>query len=460
MAVATENRTADAEQVRRQAEADGIEFFFAQFVDMHAKPSAKLVPMSNFDGMVNDGAGFAGFAAGPIGQTPASPDMMAIPDLNSYTPVPFKPGLARFACDITVEGKEWPYCPRTILRRQLDRAKAMGYTFKIGMELEFFLLRETADGGIELADPLDRLDQPCYDMKGLTRHYEFLSQLSTYVNRLGWGSYANDHEDANGQFESNFEFADALTTADRAIFFRYMVHAMAQERGMLATFMPKPFGHLTGNGGHFHMSLWDEDGETDLFADDNDPNGLGLSQLAYHFVGGLKKHAKAYIAVTAPTVNSYKRLTTTAGTPTSGATWSPIFITHGANNRTQMLRLPGGHVEDRTVDGSCNPYLAAAVILAAGLDGVEHGIEPGPHNDENLYTLSAQQLKRRRIELLPANLLDATRHLQKDTVIREALGNTGTEDYVDYFVRIKQEEWNAYHEQVTPWEVNRYLTLF
>jgi glutamine synthetase len=460
MAVATENRTADAEQVRRQAEADGIEFFFAQFVDMNAKPSAKLVPMSNFNGMVNDGAGFAGFAAGPIGQTPASPDMMAIPDLNSYTPVPFKPGLARFACDITVEGKEWPYCPRTILRRQLDRAKAMGYTFKIGMELEFFLLRETADGGIELADPLDRLDQPCYDMKGLTRHYEFLSQLSTYVNRLGWGSYANDHEDANGQFESNFEFADALTTADRAIFFRYMVHAMAQERGMLATFMPKPFGHLTGNGGHFHMSLWDEDGETDLFADDNDPNGLGLSQLAYHFVGGLKKHAKAYIAVTAPTVNSYKRLTTTAGTPTSGATWSPIFITHGANNRTQMLRLPGGHVEDRTVDGSCNPYLAAAVILAAGLDGVEHGIEPGPHNDENLYTLSAQQLKRRRIELLPANLLDATRNLQKDTVIREALGNTGTEDYVDYFVRIKQEEWNAYHEQVTPWEVNRYLTLF
>ena len=184
--------------------------------------------------------------------------MMAIPDLASYTPVPFKPGLARFACDITVEGKEWPYCPRTILRRQLERAKELGYTFKVGMELEFFLLRETADGGIELADPLDRLDQPCYDMKGLTRQYEFLSQLSTYVNQLGWGSYANDHEDANGQFESNFEFADALTTADRAIFFRYMVHAMAQERGMLATFMAKPFGHLTGNGGHFHMSLWDE----------------------------------------------------------------------------------------------------------------------------------------------------------------------------------------------------------
>jgi len=423
-----------ADTIRAKAEQDGIKFFFAQFVDMNAKPSAKLVPIENWEGLVTEGAGFAGFAAGPIGQTPASPDMMAIPDLASYTPVPFKPGLARFACDITVLGEEWP--------------------------LEFFLLRETADGGLELADPLDRLDQPCYDMKGLTRHYEFLSQLSTYVNQLGWGSYANDHEDANGQFESNFEFADALTTADRAIFFRYMVHAMAQERGMLATFMAKPFGHLTGNGGHFHMSLWDESGSTDLFKDDDDPNGLGLSKLGYQFTAGLKKHAKAYIAVTAPTVNSYKRLTTTAGTPTSGATWSPIFITHGANNRTQMLRLPGGHVEDRTVDGSCNPYLAMAVILAAGLDGIENELDPGPHNDDNLYELSEKELKRRKIELLPANLLDATRNLEKDKVIREALGNTGTEDYVDYYVKTKQDEWKAYHEQVTQWEVNRYLTLF
>jgi len=374
--------------------------------------------------------------------------------------VPFKPGLARFACDITVEGEEWPYCPRTILRRQLDRAAKLGYTFKVGMELEFFLLRETEDGGIELADPLDRLEQPCYDMKGLTRQYDFLSTLSGYVNQLGWGSYANDHEDANGQFESNFEFADALTTADRAIFFRYMVHAMAQERGMLATFMPKPFSHLTGNGGHFHMSLWDADGGTDLFADSDDANGLGLSQLGYHFTGGLKQHAAAYIAVTAPTVNSYKRLTTTAGTPTSGATWSPIFITYGANNRTQMLRVPGGHVEDRTVDGSCNPYLAMAVILAAGLDGVENELDAGPFNDANLYTLTREELQAAGIKLLPANLLDATRNLAEDEVIRKALGNTGTEDYVDYFVKTKQEEWNAYHEQVTPWEVQRYLTLF
>ena len=375
--------------------------------------------------------------------------------------MPFKPGLARFACDIYVEGEEWPYCPRTILRRQLERAKKLGYTFKIGMELEFFLLRETEDGGIELADPLDQLDQPCYDMKGLTRHYEFLSTLSTYVNKLGWGSYANDHEDANGQFESNFEFADALTTCDRAIFFRYMVHAMAQERGHAGDLhgqavrppdrQRRPLPHVAvGRVGRARPVRRRRRSAT----------ASACPSSATSSPAGLKKHAKAYIAVTAPTVNSYKRLTTTAGTPTSGATWSPIFITHGANNRTQMLRLPGGHVEDRTVDGSCNPYLAAAVILAAGLDGIEN--EHGSRAAQRRQPVRAvrKELKKRKIELLPANLLDATRHLEKDKVLRDALGNTGTEDYIDYFVKTKQDEWKAYHEQVTPWEVKHYLTLF
>src|SRR3954470_14700011 len=258
-----------ADTIRAKADQDGIKFFFAQFVDMNAKPSAKLVPIENWDGLVNEGAGFAGFAAGPIGQSPASPGMMAIPDLASYTPVPFKPGLARFACDVTVEGEPWPYCPRTILRNATARAEALGYRLKMGIELEFFLVKED-EGRIVLLDDLDTLEQPCYDMKGLTRNYEFIAQLSRYVNELGWGNYANDHEDANGQFESNFDYADAITTSDRAIFFRYLVHAMAQERGHLATFMPKPFGNLTGNGAHLHVSLWDPTGTTNLFADDDD----------------------------------------------------------------------------------------------------------------------------------------------------------------------------------------------
>jgi glutamine synthetase len=445
------------EDVRRESQERGIEFYFAQFVDMYARPSAKLVPAANLDDLVTDGAGFAGFAAGEIGQSPHNPDLAAKPDLASFTPVPWQPGLARFACDVYVEGEEWPYDPRTILRRQLERARSAGYEFKIGLELEYFLLRQTENGGIEVADTLDTLEKPCYDLRGLTRNYEFLTTVSKYVNELGWGNYANDHEDANGQFEQNFTFTDALTSCDRAIFFRYMVHTLAQQRGMLATFMPKPFSSLTGNGCHFHMSLWD--GDTNLFLDEDDPRGLGLSELAYHFIGGLKKHAAAYIAVTASTVNSYKRLKESSWTQ-SGATWSPVFVSYGYNNRTQMLRIPApGRVEDRTIDGGCNPYLAATVILAAGLDGIEQGLEAGEPNTLNLYELSAADRERYGIEVLPANLLDATRELGKDDALRAALGRAVDEDYVDYYIRVKQREWASYHEQVTPWEVDHYLTL-
>jgi glutamine synthetase len=459
---ATEPFTApsSADDVKNYIADHDIEFLFAQFVDMHGKPNAKLVPARHFDGLMEDGAGFAGFAAGPIGQFPHDPDLAAMPDPRSLTPLWWKPGVARLACDVWVEGEEWPYCPRTILRRQLDRARELGYEFMIGAELEYFLVREKEDRSIELADPLDRLDQPCYDMRGLTRNLDFMSQVSRYVTDYGWNNYANDHEDANGQFEQNFDYADALTTADRAIFFRYMLESLAQERGLIATFMPKPFGHLTGNGCHFHMSLW-KDGENVFEVDDpsDDPRGLGLSELAYNFIGGLKKHAKAYIALTAPTVSSYKRLKT--GTR-SGSSWAPVFVSYGFNNRTQMLRIPAaGRIEDRTVDGSCNPYLAATAVLAAGLDGIENGLDAGdPTTELNLHELSEDQRKELGVELLPANLLDATRELEQDDVLRKALGTTPREDYVDYFVKVKQEEFADWHNEVTQWEIDRYLQLF
>jgi glutamine synthetase len=447
------------EDVRKLVKQNGNEFLFAQFVDMYAKPSAKLVPANHLDDLFAEGAGFAGFAAGEIGQGPHSPDMAAMPDPASYTPVPWQPNLARFACDIHVEGEPWPYCPRTILKRQLAKAKEKGYVFKIGMEAEFFLVRKGEGGKIELADPLDDLDRPCYDMKALSRQYDFISQLSKWETQLGWDNYANDHEDANGQFESNFVFDDALTTADRVIFFRYMVHSMAQQRDLLATFMPKPFANLTGNGCHMHMSLWDEKTDTNLFDAPNDPKGFGLSETAYHFLGGLLKHAKAYIGITAPTVNSYKRLI--VGAPTSGATWAPVFVTYGGNNRTQMIRIPaGGRFEDRTMDGALNPYLAATAVLAAGLDGIENKIDPGEANLGNMYETSEEERRMRGIEILPSNLLDATRNLQNDDVLREALGKAIDEDYIDYYVGVKQREWRDYHDQVSDWEVKKYLTLF
>jgi len=447
------------DELEREIRDRDIQFLFAQFVDMHGKPNAKLVPAAHLDDLLTEGAGFAGFAAGAIGQQPNDPDMLAIPDIASFTPLPWKPEVARFACDVQVEGEEWLYCPRTILRRQLARAEELGYEFRIGAELEYFLVRRNDDGTIEVADPLDNLEQPCYDMRALTRNLDFVSTISKNITGLGWDNYATDHEDANGQFEQNFQFADALTTCDRAIFFRYMVEALAQERGLIATFMPKPFAHLTGNGCHFHMSLW-KDGENVFDADPkDDPRGLGLSELAYQFIGGLKAHAKAYIAVTAPTVTSYKRLVIGAR---SGSAWAPVYISYGFNNRTQMLRIPdAGRIEDRTVDGSCNPYLAATAVLAAGLDGIENGLEAGdPTTKLNLHELADDEREKLGVELLPANLLDATRELEGDDVLRAAFGNTGREDYVDYYVRTKQQEFQEWHDQVSQWEVDRYLQLY
>ncbi len=448
-----------ADDVSRIVSDNGIEFLFAQFVDMHGKPSAKLVPAHHLDDLLSDGAGFAGFAAGDIGQGPDDPDVIAIPDPASLTVLPWRPTVARLACDITVEGEEWPYCPRTILRRALARIAAQGYECKIGAELEYFLLRRAADGGLELADPLDTLDQPCYDMRALTRNLDFVSEVAKAVTGLGWDNYATDHEDANGQFEQNFEYADALTTCDRAVFFRYMVESLAQQRGLIATFMPKPFAHLTGNGCHFHVSLW-KDG-VNVFAREasEDPRGLGLSELGYEFIAGLKANAKAYIAVTAPTVNSYKRLV--VGAPTSGATWAPAYISYGYNNRSQMLRIPApGRIEDRTVDGSCNPYLAATAMLAAGFDGIDRRLDPGDPNSANLYTMSAADRAAAGIEVLPANLLDATRELERNDALRGGLGQTPDGDYVDYFVAVKRREVQSAHEQITQWELDRYLQLY
>jgi len=448
----------DAGQMKARAGDDGIEFFFAMFVDMDGKPCAKLVPAASIDAVLEDGAGFAGFAAGHMGQTPADPDIMAVPDPASYTPVPWQPGLAVLQCDPHVEGEPWPYAPRVVLRRQLAALADRGLVLKTGVEAEYFLVRRMPGGGIELADELDTMAKPCYDVKGLSRMYDHLSTVSRYANQLGWGNYANDHEDANGQFEQNLTYADALTTADRLIFFRYMVHTLAHAAGMAATFMPKPFEHLTGNGLHAHASLWSADDQP-LFAADDDPRGLGLSPMAYEFMAGVLDHAPAMCAVTCPTVNSYKRMG--VGAPASGATWAPAYAAYGGNNRTVMLRVPeGGRFENRGVDGSANPYLAFTVMLAAGLDGVDHGKDPGDPLDENLYTADPADLAARGIRAMPATLAHAVDELVGDDVLRRALGTVRDGDYVDYFAQVKREEFRAYHAVVSGWEVQRYLTLF
>ncbi|GEL18086.1 type III glutamate--ammonia ligase [Pseudonocardia asaccharolytica] len=444
------------DDLRARAREDGIEFFLALFVDMHGKPCAKAVPMASFDLLMDGGAGFAGFAAGAIGQSPADPDLTAMPDPASYTRVPWKEGVAVLHCDPYVGGEPWPYAPRVILKRRLAALAAdRGWTFMTGVEAEYSLLRRAPDGRLELADTLDSAAKPCYEVKGLTRMWDFLSTLSRHMNTLGWGNYANDHEDGNGQFESNFVYSDAVTTADRTIFFRYMVHMLAHDSGMTATFMPKPFGSVTGNGMHIHQSLWTLDG-TPLFRDDSDP--LGLSKTAYSYIGGLLDHGRALAGVICPTVNSYKRIG--VGAPTSGSTWAPAYVAYGGNNRSLMLRVPeGGRVEHRGVDGSANPYLASAVLLAAGLDGIARGLHPGEQVTDDLFALPAEEVAHRGIVALPKTLDRALEELVRDGVLRAALGRVPGGDYLDYFTAVKQAEFDAYHAAVSDWEIERYLTL-
>ena len=445
--------------LRERSGQDGIRFFLAMFVDMHGKPCAKLVPASSLEMLLGEGAGFAGFAVGDMGQSPADPDLMAVPDPSSYTRLPWKPEVAVLHCDPHVEGEPWPYAPRVILRRLLDQAREQrGFVFKTGVEAEYHLVRRTADGGIEVADPLDNSEKPCYEAKGLTRMWDHLVEISDHMNALGWGNYANDHEDACGQFEQNFTYDEALVTADRTIFFRYMVHVLAHERGMAATFMPKPFSHLTGNGLHTHFSVWSTD-EVPLFADDEDPRGMGLSELGYQFLAGQLEHGLGMSSVICPTVNSYKRIGVTSSS--SGATWAPGYLTYGGNNRTVMLRVPeGGQIEHRGVCGSANPYLATAAMMAAGLDGIDRRLKAGDPIETNLYEAPDTEIDTLGIQRFPGTLFHAVEHLPTNDALRAGLGKVKGEDYVDYYARVKREEFYAYHQTVSPWEVNRYLTLF
>ena len=441
------------EQVKRFVEEKGIEFFLCSFVEMSGAPKAKVIPSTHLKDMAEAGAGFGGFAAGEIGQYPHDPEMASIPDFHSLTIVPWRKNIAWVAGDMYVEGEAWHYCPRTILRRQLDAAKAKGYVFNVGIEAEFMLLKQDESGAYAPWDKLDTLDKPCYDLRALHRNLDMMTTLIKYMQELEWDPYANDHEDGTCQFETNWTYSDALTTADRHTFFKWMVKTLAEERGLLATFMPKPFTHLTGNGAHFHMSLWDAENKTNLFLDEDDKNGL--SQLAYWFTGGVLKHADAVTAVTNPLVNSYKRLVRRP--PRSGSSWAPVYVTYGANNRTQMIRIPApGRIENRLSDGAANPYLAATVLLAAGLDGIENQIDPGVQNEDNLYEVSDDELQRRGINSLPLTLDAAADALEQDDIIRNALGTT----YADYYIQVKREEWRDYHLSVSQWETDRYLEVY
>jgi glutamine synthetase len=323
----------------------------------------------------------------------------------------------------------------------------------VGIEAEFMLLKKNDLGNYIPWDPLDNAGKPCYDLGALYRNLDLMSALLSYMQELGWNPYAADHEDANCQFEVNWVYADALTSADRHTFFKWMVRTVAEQRGLWATFMPKPFAHLTGNGAHFHLSLAEAHTGRNLFLDTSAE--FGLSALGRWFMAGVLHHAKSLAALTSPIVNSYKRLV--PGTPRSGATWAPVYITYGPSNRTQMIRLPGpGRIENRAVDGAANPYLAIAALVAAGLDGIENKMDPGAANTGNLYEVEESDLAQRGIRVLPMSLREALGELEKDEILARALGR----DFTSYYVKVKNEEWRQYQRTVSNWEVERYLMAF
>jgi glutamine synthetase type III len=425
------------------AKARNIEYFLISFIDLLGHLRAKLVPAAAIGPMQKNGAGFAGFAAW-LDMTPADPDLFAIPDPESLIQLPWKPEVGWLAADLWMNGKPVEASPRVVLKRQIAAAAEKNYRVKTGVECEYFLLDAS---GKAVSDEFDTQEKPCYDQSALMRRYDVIKEICDAMLHLGWNPYQNDHEDGNGQFEMNWDYDDCLATADKHVFFKFMTRSIAENHGMRATFMPKPFANLSGNGCHAHVSVWDPAGKKNRFMHKGDE--MGLSKLAYRFLGGLIHNADSFAALFIPSINSYKRID--AQMTSSGATWSPNAVTYGGNNRTHMIRIPDpGRFELRLMDGAANPYLMQAGILAAGLDGIAHDRDPGKRLDINMYTDSH---KLKNLRKLPANMLDAVRLFDRNKVGRAAFGD----EFVDSYVKLKLEEWNRFCRSVTPWELEHTL---
>ena len=415
-----------------------IKYFLISFVDLFGVLRSKLVPANAIKEMQRSGAGFAGFAAW-LDMTPADSDMFGIPDPDSLIQLPWNKEVGWLASDLWMNGKPVDASPRVMLKNQIKKLKKQNLTMKSGVECEYFLI---SPDGNSIADPRDTQSKPCYDQSALMRRYDLIKEICDCMIEMGWGPYQNDHEDANGQFEMNWDYSDLMTTADRHSFFKFMVKSIAEKHDLRATFMPKPFGHLTGNGCHMHISLWNSKVSKNLFHDDK--GELGLSSLGYNFLGGLIKNAIGMCAITNPTVNSYKRLN--APVTNSGATWSPNTVTYGGNNRTHMVRIPGpGRIEFRLADGAANPYLMAAAILASGMDGIENKVDPGKRLDIDMYNESE---KAKNAKKLPLYLIDAIREFQRNKPLRSYLGD----EFYHAYLKIKNIEWNDYSRSLTQWE--------
>jgi glutamine synthetase len=445
-------------QTQEELAAKGVKYCIGAYVDIHGVQKGKVVPLHHLDHMAHGSELYTGYALDGLGQEPNEDEFASVPDLGHIIQLPWEPKVAWMPADIAFKGEPYPLSTRVALKNVLREAADLGFGFNLGIECEVFVLKKNGDGRLEVPNPDDVLTKPCYDVAGFLHNFTWLDKVATCINELGWDLYSFDHEDANGQYEFDFRYAPALTTCDRYVFFRYMAKHYAKEEGLIATMMPKPFADKTGCGAHFNMSLYDLESGSNVFARSpgDDPRGLGLTETGYHFIGGILRHGRALCAAFAPTVNSYKRLVRQGAM--SYFSWAPVFNSYGSNNRTNSVRVPmgGGRCESRNADGSLNPYLAATLALAAGLEGVREKIDPGAPNDDNLYTISDEERKARGIDFLPHTLHEAVEAFAADPLIERTLGK----ELKDEFVKYKTAEWNEYHLSVSEWEVERYSRLF
>jgi len=445
-------------EIQDKLSARGVKYCMGAYVDIHGVPKGKVVPLEHLEHMAHGSELYTGYALDGLGQAPNDDEIASVPDLDHIIQLPWQPEVAWMPADNTFKGEPYALNTRVALKNMQAKAAEMGFGFNLGIEAEVFVLRQNEDGSLAVPNPDDKLTKPCYDARGFLDQFDWLDKMASTIKALGWDLYSFDHEDANGQYEFDFMYADALTTCDRFVFLRLMAKEYAKQENLVATFMPKPFADKTGNGAHFNMSLFDLETGENLFACDpaDDPRGLGLTELGYQFIGGILKHGKALCAAFAPTVNSYKRLVRQGDMPYF--TWAPVFNSFGSNNRTNSIRVPmnGGRCESRNADGAVNPYLAATLALAAGLEGIREGIDPGRPQEDNLYELSELQRQERGIEFLPKNLLEAVDAFESDPFVVEAIGK----ELRDEFIRYKRQEWNAYHQTISDWEIERYSHLF
>lgn len=442
--------------LKQQLIQQGVKYAIASYVDMHGVSKAKMVPIAHYHHMMQGSELFTGAALDGVPQEINDEEISAHTDAESCIVLPWQADTAWFASDLWCGGQPFAACSRNILNRVLAKATHLGYRAQLGMEAEFFVFRDCEKGGFEPASSLPHLEKPAYDMTRQLENMPWLGELVDAMNQLGWDVYSFDHEDGIGQFELDFDYADARTMADRFVFFRFMANAIARRHGLFASFMPKPYGERTGSGAHYNMSLADAHSGQNLFIQPDDPRGCKLSKLGYHYIAGVLKHLPAIMAVVAPTVNSYKRLIKQGSM--SGFTWAPIYACYGNNNRTNAIRIPlaGGRVELRAADSACNPYLGAAMTIAAGLEGIEQQLDPGEPNMENMYLLEQAELERRNIARLPETLQQAVAAFAADPLSREVFGEAMFTAWCDY----KHQEWHDYLNHVSDWEHRRYLKFF